>query len=277
MTTDIQTLQAELAAPYVLTQAQIEQYQEDGFIKLKSVLSPAVLDYYGQELTQLVHRLNRQDKPLDERDTYGKAFIQIPNLWEQSEIAKKFSFSKRLGRIAAELMQVDGVRMYHDQALFKEAQGGFTPWHADQFYWPLSNNHSVTAWIPLQPVSLEMGPLSFCIGSQQIMTHRDLAISDESEEKIGRSLKDYPKETSPYDLGEISFHSGWTFHRAGPNTTGQMRAVMTIIYIEDGMIVAQPKNPNQQNDLERWFPGAQVGEQADTPLNPVIYNRNQPA
>lgn len=262
-----------LSTHYNLTPDQIDQFQRDGYIKLKDVLSEDVLADYGSAITEMVHQLNKQKLPLAERGTYGKAFLQIANIWEESKQVTEFVMSKRLGRIAAELMQVDGVRMYHDQALFKEPGGGFTPWHADQFYWPLSNDNSVTAWIPLQPVSLEMGPLSFCIGSQKIMANRDLAISDDSEQQIDRSLKNYPKDISPYDLGEVSFHRGWTFHRAGPNQTDRMRAVMTIIYIEDGMKVAAPKNPNQQNDWDRWLPGAKLNEVIDTPLNPVIWRK----
>lgn len=263
----------ELSTPYALTQDQIESYRQNGYVKLKDVLSADVLAHYGAEITRVVHALNTQTLPVEERTTYAQAFLQIGNLWEHSEVVKTFCMSKRLGRIAAELMGVDGVRMYHDQALFKEPSGGFTPWHADQFYWPLANNNSVTAWVPLQAVPIEMGPLSFCIGSQRILDNRDIAISDDSEEKIGRSLNDYPKDESLFDLGEVSFHSGWTFHRAGPNTTDQMRGVMTIIYIEDGMRVAQPKNSSQENDMRNWFPGKEVGDIADTPRNPVIYNR----
>lgn len=264
----------ELSTPYALTADHIESYRKNGYVKLKNVLSAGTLDHYGAEITRLVHALNKQNLPVKERNTYGQAFLQIGNLWEHSEVAKTFCMSKRLGRIAAELMGVDGVRMYHDQALFKEPSGGFTPWHADQFYWPLSNNNSITAWIPLQAVPVEMGPLSFCIGSQTILDNRDLAISDDSEEKIGRSLKDYPKDESPFDLGEVSFHSGWTFHRAGPNSTDQMRSVMTIIYIEDGMRVGQPKNSNQENDKQNFFPGTKVGDIAATPKNPLIYSSN---
>lgn len=263
----------ELSTPYSLTAEQIARYRRDGYIKLKHVLSATVLAAYRDEIAQMVRQLNTETKPLGERTTYSKAFLQITNIWEQSAKVKEFVFSKRLGRIAAELMGVDGVRVYHDQALFKEPGGGFTPWHADQFYWPLSNENAVTAWIPLQPVSSEMGPLAFCVGSQRLLAHRDLSISDDSEVQIGRTLNDYPKEESPYDLGEVSFHAGWLFHRAGPNHTDQMRGVMTVIYMEDGMKVAPPKNENQQRDWDRWLPGAQIGEIIDTPLNPVIYSR----
>jgi hypothetical protein len=156
-------------------------------------------------------------------------------------------------------MGVAGVRMYHDQALYKEPGGGYTPWHVDQFYWPLSNANSVTVWVPLQATPLELGPLSFAIGSQVIEQGRELAISDESEEKIRYNLRDFPIDEGPYDLGEVSFHAGWTFHRAGPNTSAAPRAVMTVIYIEDGIRLIQPRHKNHENDWNTWMPGVQIG------------------
>jgi len=265
---------AQLDTLYALTPEQIEQYQRNGYIKLKDVFDEPTINYWGDVFMELVEEYNQQHTPLEQRDTYGMAFLQISNLWVNDNRAKTFSFSKRLAQIASELMQVDGVRMYHDQALFKEAGGGFTPWHVDQFYWPLSNSNSVTAWIPLQATPLEMGPLQFAVGSQQIMEHRNLAISDESEQKIGKTLKDFPQDNTPFDIGEISFHSGWTFHRAGPNQTGTMRKVFTIIYIEDGMRVAQPNSESQENDLQTWMPDTKVGEVIQTELNPVLYRKS---
>ena len=69
---------------------------------------------------------------------------------------KSLVFSKRIAHIAQQLMEVDSVRLYHDQALYKEASGGITPWHCDQQYWPLASDKTVTAWIPLQATPLEM-------------------------------------------------------------------------------------------------------------------------
>jgi hypothetical protein len=63
----------------------------------------------------------------------AKHFLQVCNIWTMSEQARELAFSSRLARIAAELMSTGGVRMYHDQALYKEAGGGNTPWHADRY------------------------------------------------------------------------------------------------------------------------------------------------
>ncbi len=265
----------DLETPYTLSSEQIDFYRENGFIKLKNVLDADTLRYYGAEITRLVFELNTQSQPLEMRTTYGKAFLQVMNLWEHSETAKTFVMSQRLGRLAAELMQVTGVRLYHDQALYKESGGGITPWHADQYYWPLATDRTVTAWIPLQATPPQMGPLAFCVGSQKYDLGRHLPINDESETLIRERIKisDFPVVETPFDLGDVSFHAGWTFHRAGANTTHQPRAVMTMIYMDEKMRLAQPRNENQINDWHTWCPGATPGEIIDTPKNPVIYSR----
>jgi ectoine hydroxylase-related dioxygenase (phytanoyl-CoA dioxygenase family) len=200
-------------------------------------------------------------------------FLQLFNLWCENTIVKELIFSKRIAKIASDLMQVDGVRLYHDQALFKEGGGGITPWHADQYYWPLSSDKTITAWIPLQATPLEMGPLEFSAGSHVIVEGRELGIGDESEEIIQKKLRvtDFKHVIEPFDLGEISFHSGWVFHRAGANVTDEMRKVMTIIFMDKDMVLKNPENANQIHDWNTWCPNAVVGEIVNSPINPVLY------
>lgn len=263
----------ELNTHYALDQSAIDFYQKNRYIKLKQVFSKEVLDHYGDSIDRVVDRLNKNTRPMGKRDTYGKAFLQLFNLWREDEQVKEFVFSKRLAKIASSLMKVEGVRMYHDQALYKEAHGGITPWHADQYYWPLDNDRTITAWIPLQAVPKNMGPLEFSAGSHQIQEGRDLAISDNSEERIENRLRvtDFKHIIEPFDLGEVSFHSGWVFHRAGANITDEMRRVMTVIYMDKETRLKKPENDGQQNDWETWCPGVSVDAVIDSPLNPILY------
>ena len=214
-------LSAELGEPFALPAGAIEYFRAEGYVKLKKLFSPELLKFYGEAITRQVVRLNTLTKPMAERSTYERAFLQVMNLWTKDEICRQFSFGKRLARVAAQLMGVKGVRIYHDQALYKEAGGGFTPWHADQYYWPLSNDNTCTAWVPLQTTPLEMGPLAFAARSHRLGFGRDLEISDESEARIREMLgaEKFTYLEEAYELGEISFHSGWTFHRAGGNSS----------------------------------------------------------
>ncbi len=262
-----------LNAPYQLHQEQIDFYQENGYIKLKNVLNPKTLSYYNTLIARKVEEYNQMNTPLEKRSTYGKAFLQIFNLWTKDDDIKRLVFSKRLAQIASQLMGTRGVRLYHDQALFKEAGGGITPWHADQYYWPLETDKTITVWIPLQATPLEMGPLEFSAGSQKIVEGRDLQISDDSEVQIQKRLKvtDFKHIIEPFDVGEVSFHSGWIFHRAGANASNKMRKVMTVIYMDKDMKLKAPANDNQIKDWETWCPGAEIGKVIDTPLNPILF------
>ncbi|NCT74852.1 MAG: phytanoyl-CoA dioxygenase family protein [Chitinophagaceae bacterium] len=267
------TIQQALDVPYALSDDQIAYYQTNRYIKLKEVLDAPTLAYFNEVISARVTALNTATQKLEERDTYGKAFLQLFNLWREDERIKALVFSRRIAKIAADLMQVEGVRLYHDQALYKEAGGGITPWHADQYYWPLQTDKTVTAWIPLQATPLEMGPLEFSAASHQIVEGRELAIGDESETIIQQRLRvtDFKHIIEPFDLGEVSFHSGWVFHRAGANSTSEMRKVMTIIYMDRDMILKKPENKNQEHDWNTWCPGATVGEIINSPINPVLY------
>ncbi|MCK8492266.1 phytanoyl-CoA dioxygenase family protein [Spirosoma sp. RP8] len=264
----------ELDAPYTLDPAAIDFYRQRGYVKLKHVLSPTLLDYYDNIITELVFRLNTLSKPMEERSTYERAFLQIMNLWREDEQAKAFVFSKRLAKIAADLIGVQGVRLYHDQALYKEPSGGITPWHADQFYWPLASPNTVTVWIPLQETPMQMGPLAFAEGSQHVEIGRDLEISDESENILADELQKqkFTVHDTPFDLGEVSYHAGWTFHRAGPNTSTQPRKVMTMIYMDKEQIISQPRNEFQVADLEKWLNNAPIGSHPQSDLNPVLFS-----
>jgi ectoine hydroxylase-related dioxygenase (phytanoyl-CoA dioxygenase family) len=266
-------LTTDLNIPYKLDRAVVGQFNEQGFIKLKDVMPEEVIAAYEPEITKKVIELNTMHLPMSERSTYQRAFLQVSNLWKHSERVRELVFSARLARLAAELLQVDGVRLYHDQALYKEAGGGITPWHADQYYWPLSSDRTCTAWIPLQETPMEMGPLAFSAGSHHLQLGRDLPISDQSEAEFQQALdaRHLPLATGAYDLGEVSFHLGRTFHRAAPNGTGIPRRVMTIIYMDADITVREPENDNQRTDLARWMPGARVGAVPDSPLNPVLY------
>ena len=269
------SIKSALEQPYPLTSEQIAFYQQNRYIKLKQVFDADTIAFFNEAISQRVALMNHETRPLEERNTYGKAFLQLFNLWREDEVVKELIFSPRLAKIAADLMQTNGARMYHDQALFKEGGGGITPWHADQYYWPLETDKTITAWIPLQETPLEMGPLEFSAGSHQIVEGRELEIGDESEAAIQQKLRvtDFKHVIEAFDLGEVSFHSGWVFHRAGANTTSHMRKVMTVIYMDKDMVLKKPDNKNQLNDWNTWCPGAKVGEVIDTPINPVLYAR----
>src|ERR1700754_602684 len=176
---------------YKVTPAEnIREFSEKGHTLVKNILSAEEISVYRPVIVDAAIRYNTERRKMEDRDTYGKAFLQIMNLWRSDESVKQFVLSKRLAKIAADLMGVENVRIYHDQALFKEPGGGPTPWHQDQYYWPIDTNNTVTMWMPLVDIDVEMGMLTFASGSYVNGAVFNHEISDESETLFDDYVRD---------------------------------------------------------------------------------------
>jgi ectoine hydroxylase-related dioxygenase (phytanoyl-CoA dioxygenase family) len=268
----------DLNQDYVLTEEQITSYRQDGHLLLKGVATQSIIVQYRPIIQSEVTRLNNETRPLHERDTYGKAFIQISNLWENSESVRPLVFMRRFAKIAAQLMGVSGVRMYHDQALFKEPGGGHTPWHQDQIYWPVDTDNTITLWMPLVDIPQEVGSMQFASGSHKRGYISKLVISDESHKTLAQYIEaeNYPLVSyGAMAAGDATFHAGWTLHSAPGNPTPNTREVMTIIYVADRTTVLEPDTNARKNDLARWMPGLKPGDLIDSPLNPLMYREGE--
>jgi len=251
----------------------IDEFLEKGHTLVRGILSPKEMAAYQPVIVDAAEQYNTERRKMQDRDTYGKAFLQIMNLWRVDEGVKKFVLSKRLAKIAADLLGVENVRIYHDQALFKEAGGGPTPWHQDQYYWPIDTNNTITMWMPLMDIDVDMGMLTFASGSFDKGSIFDFEISDESESAFNDYVKKHKFPISrarTMNAGDATFHRGFTIHNAPGNNSNRTREVMTIIYVADGARVSQPKNEWQKNDRAKWLMDKPVGELIDSELNPRV-------
>lgn len=255
-----------------ISKHQIDEFQRNGATLVRSLL-PGDVSSFREIISQTTFQHNKEDRALADRDTYGKAFLQTMNLWLLNDQVRAFVLSKRFASVAAQLLGVEQVRLYHDQSLFKESGGGITPWHQDQFYWPLDTNKTITMWMPLVDTTSDMGLMQFALGSQEAQISSKEAISEDSEE-LYKQLVDKQGFTcwQPEYMaaGDATFHYGHTVHRAGANVSDTTREVMTIIYFADGARVTTPENTFQENDRNTWLAGYAPGRIANSELNPVL-------
>ena len=264
----------EMSDAYPLTEAQIQEFQSQGHTILQGLCTPEEIGQYQPLFADAVEKRAYSIAPMEERDTYGKAFLQIMNLWTQEPALRRFVLAKRFAQVAAELMGVKSIRLYHDQALYKEAGGGFTPWHQDQHYWPLDTDKTITMWMPLVDITESMGTMNFASGSHEIGYLGDLPISDESESMINDLVNERGYTLTNHGAmkaGDATFHYGWTLHGAPGNNSNRTREVITIIYFADGARCIEPDNIGRTNDLKTWLPGCKPGDLAASELNPVLY------
>lgn len=255
------------------TAEHVAQYSRAGHARIDGLLSPDEVAAFRPAIAAICEEARASMAPMSERSTYDRAFLQCMNLWRRDPVIERFVRSPRLAATAAALLGAERVRIYHDQALFKEPAGGFTPWHQDAVYWPLDGLSCITMWMPLVDVTPEMGLLGFAEGTHRRGRLLDDVISDRSEaafdDLVARERFDV-SVPAPMRAGDATFHSGWTLHRAPGNSSDTMREAMTIIWFADGLRVLPPLGPQQERDLATWLPGLHPGDIAASPLNPLV-------
>ena len=150
-----------------LSEERITEFRRDGCTVVRGLCSKEEVASVRSSIAEAVADQSQDVAALPERSsTYARAFLQVENIWRVIDSVRDFTLSPRFGEVAARLVGVPGIRLYHDQALFKEPGGGVTPWHQDQGYWPLRGWGPVTMWMPLVDLTAEMGgSMSFARGS----------------------------------------------------------------------------------------------------------------
>jgi ectoine hydroxylase-related dioxygenase (phytanoyl-CoA dioxygenase family) len=266
---------------YDLKHDQIVAFRKNGHIVLPAVFTENEVEQFRASIRSASAASNQETRALDQRDAFGKAFLQTQNLRLIDSTVAKLVLSPRLGRIAAELMGVEGVRIFHDQSLFKEPGGGTnpTPWHQDQYYWPLAEATTLGLWMPLMNIEPEMGGMLHASGTHLRGFLGQHEISDDSQRVYGEMIEREAipvVASAPMRVGDISFHYGWTLHAAGANSTDTLREAMIVTYFADGMCVAEPTNPHQEHDRIKFLGGRASGMLANSELNPLVYSVSDP-
>ena len=66
-----------------LSVSQIESFGKNGHTLFKSILQVGEVAAYRESINEAAYRYNTEKRKPEGRDTYGKAFLQIMNLWER--------------------------------------------------------------------------------------------------------------------------------------------------------------------------------------------------
>lgn len=220
-----------------LTPRLVDDFQRDGFVVVPDLLSADELRRFGAAVDEGVARRSRHDaRTVAEKTPYEQSFIQCQNLWEDCEEVRPLTFHPVIAETAARLLGVGAVRLWHDQALYKEAGGRETDPHQDQPYWPIVETSTITAWIPFDGSTLDSGAMGYLPGSHRLGVREFVDIfSGHGDDPLARrELQGIAPVFVEVPSGSIAFHHGLTFHLARPNLTGTVRRVHTAIYFADG-------------------------------------------
>lgn len=222
----------------VLDTTQIEAFRQRGFVMTPGLLTDDELDRYGPDVDRAVAARTEGDRrSVGEKSTYEQSFIQCMRLWETDPAVAPLTFHPALAQAAAELLGVESVLLWQDQALYKESGGRITDPHQDAPFWPVGDAPMVTAWIPFDGSTLDGGAMAYVPGSHLVgplqvvdITHRTEPYDILADPALGGT------EPEPVEAprGSVVWHHGMTVHRAMANTTDRTRRVFTVVYLAAG-------------------------------------------
>ena len=160
-------------------------------------------------------------------------------LWEDEPSVRPFTFHPRLCAASAALLQSDCIRLWHDQALYKEAGGRETDAHLDYPFWPIDTPDLVSVWIPFDDVSPGGGMMSYVQGSHtkgitEFVDIGQLRGGDRHDLLRNPQVASLPLVAVAAPKGSAIFHHACTIHAADANETGKTRRVFTMAYMADG-------------------------------------------
>ncbi len=250
-----------------LSQNQISNYAENGFVKIENVVGPEFLPQIKKIIqSSVLLRKGKDERELKDKSQYEQSLLQCGYLCWDFPAVRDYVFAKRFAGIVKDLMQVDQVRLWHDQALFKEPGGRITDAHQDCSYWPIAEpQFTITMWLALTDVPIEKGCLYFYprTNDPKLKEYVDI-FKNPHQPKL---LKETEKVFVPLKAGDATFHSGLTFHGAGNNQTNEMREAMTIIFIKDGVTF---NASDERNKTHTSCVGLNDGEIINTKFTPIL-------
>ncbi len=250
------------------SEESIQAFRRDGFVVVEGLLDDDELERYGRAVDAGVAARTREDeRHLSEKTRYEQSFQQCLNLWEDFPDVRPLTFHPAVSENAAKLLGVAALRVWHDQALYKEAGGRVTDPHQDQPYWPLEQANTITAWIPFDGSTRANGCMGYIAGSHRsgLRKFADIFTGTGYDLEALSETRGLEPRWVDVPRGAVAFHHGLTVHQALPNRTARTRRVHTVIYFEDGSTRVAREQPHPSVDRAGIAPGALVASDV-TPI-----------
>jgi len=256
---------------------EIEAFRTNGFLVIENFLDASELDEWRRCTDEAVEQrmgslsLHNQADP---DAYYAQVFVQCLRLADTHAGMRKLMLDPRLGHVGAALAGIDGIRIWHDQALIKPPFGNPTAWHLDNPYWSFSSRDSLSIWVALDDATFSNGCLYYLPGTHKLARYDNVGIG----QNISDLFKVYPEWrriepiACPCPAGSAVWHNGLTAHGAGANMTTRARRAMTCAYMPDGATFNGVRNILPQ----AYFESLKVGDVLnDGTQNPLVWSRSQ--
>ena len=222
----------------MLTGLQIEDYERDGFLKIRELISSTTVATLREEIArvtaspppELVMSHEPTSSPSGSASSSKSPLRKVRNIAPHSEPIFNFCTSPPMIRVAEDILG-SAIGFYGDQVLFKTAvTGSAKPLHQDIAYFRTKPPEAViTFWCSLNKADESNGCMHYIPGS-----HKN-GIADHTK------LQDTPHLVAdshtnglvavPTLKGDCIIHSSLTLHMTPPNLSDRPRMAFLAHYV----------------------------------------------
>ena len=223
-----------------LTQTQIDQFDNDGYVIVNDIFTSDELKELvvitDEAQADAVEYLASQPNERIAISEIGAITFAAQIASRKPEIGKFVKNTKIMGA-CRDLIGPD-VRMYHDQAVYKQIEKPRRfPWHQDNGYLFVEPQHYLTCWIALNDVTIENGCPQIISG-----LHKNGTLSHYFVPTLGYECFENPPSTpvvAEIKAGGAVFFSSLTPHLTGPNSSNNVRKAYIVQYARHDAVVLE--------------------------------------
>jgi ectoine hydroxylase-related dioxygenase (phytanoyl-CoA dioxygenase family) len=224
-----------------VTQEERQTYARDGVVCLRDIFPRAWLSFLAEAVEEAMASPGPHGEEYTPPGGAGRFFGDL-ELAERLPSFRRFALESPAAEIAGRVMGATRVRFFYDQLLVKEpGTRERTPWHQDQPYWAVSGFQVASLWLPLDPVSEEVG-VEYVCGSHLWPEYSPYHFKDGSfYEGTGLPpLPDIDAERGRYriarfamDSGDVLVFQAMIVHGSPGNTSANRRRALATRWTGD--------------------------------------------
>lgn len=267
----------------MITEAQVQQFERDGFLILEQILTPDQVARANAGLNRVFRGEVNADrrppaarKPIRSYQDGDHATRQVVHGRLLDEDIWQVMTDGRLAEMAARLLRTPSISLTEDQLFEKPPQSKFLAMHQDFPYQTFaSNDRLVTLWIALTDVTIDMAPMEYVAGSHtwpvaDWASHFTDGNQDDYMEIVEKTRPPGVEVTFTPVLvpaGGGAFHHTKLMHGSRPNTSNRARRALALHYAAEDCRVRFDNLPWHPDLWEGIIEGGQMVNQ----YFPLVY------
>lgn len=229
----------------MLSEQQIAQYHENGFLIPDYRLPADTLDALRRNIAQLVGD-----------DAAMRQFT--PTVFDHDRRFVRYAMLPALLDMVEQLAGPD-VALWNMSLFGKPARDGKkVPWHQDGEYWPIRPMATTRIWVALDPSTRENGCLRYVRGSHTARTIRQHHEAPDRSMLLHYGIR--PEDIDPDDIvdvelepGQMSIHDIFMVHGSEANRTNQDRRAIVLNYMPTTSFFDHALAARQYDELDIDF------------------------